>query len=112
MGNEPKTWLKVEHWYHLFVALGATGALVALTLDVKGITNIQALLLSLGLMFVGVGEWINHPLQTRLMPPTALTPGGGIITGHPRSNSILGVLFDVLGMGLLALAIYKITVAP
>lgn len=111
MGNESNTWLKVEHWYHVFVALGATGAIASLSVDVKGISNAHALLLSLGLMFIGVGEWINHPLQTRLMHPSVYAPGGGIITGHPRSASALGSLFDVLGFLLLGVAVFKISMA-
>ena len=111
MGNESNTWLKVEHWYHLFVALGATGVVVSLSIDVKGIANAHALLLSLGTMFIGIGEWINHPLQTRVLHPTAYTPRGSIITGYPRNPSTLGNLFDLLGFALLALAIYKIAMA-
>lgn len=108
MSNETNTWLKVEHWYHLFVALGATGTVVSLSVDVRGIANAHALLLSLGIMFIGVGEWINHPLLTRLMRPSSYAPGGGVITGHPRKASALGNLFDVLGFTLLLVAVGKI----
>lgn len=111
MQSNANTWLKVEHWYHLFVALGATGAIVSLSVEVKGIANAHALLLSLGLMFIGVGEWINHPLQTRLMHPSVYAPGGGVLTSHPRNPRPLGYLFDVLGCAQLAVAIYKIIMA-
>ena len=105
------TWLKVEHWYHLFVALGATGTVVSLSVEVKGIANAHALLLSLGLMFVGIGEWINHPLQTRLMHPSIYAPGGGVLTSHPRRSCVLGNGFDLLGIALLGVALFKIVAA-
>lgn len=111
MGDKTNTWLKVEHWYHLFVALGATGATASLTVDVRGISNAHALLLSLGIMFIGVGEWVNHPLQTRLMKPSSYAPNGGVITGHPRSACAIGNLFDVLGFVLVVVAATKIVLA-
>lgn len=111
MGKESNTWLKVEHWYHVFVALGATGAVASLSVDIKGIANAHALLLSLGLFFIGIGEWINHPLQTSLMHPTVYAPSGGVITGHPRRASALGNLFDVLGFLLIGVAVVKIVLA-
>jgi hypothetical protein len=105
------TWLKVEHWYHLFVALGATGVVVSLSIEVKGIANAHSLLFSVGLLFLGVGEWINHPQQTNLMRPTINAPNGGVVSGHPRFNSILSLGFDLLGLALLGVALYKITQA-
>ena len=106
------SWLKVESWYHVFVLLGAAGIIASLTIELKGIGNIHALLLSLGVFFIGIGEWINHPLQTKLMPPNVFAPGGGVISGHPRNASLLGSLFDLLGIALVALGLYKIVMAP
>ena len=69
------TWLKVEHWYHLFVAQDATGVVV------------------------------SHSL----MRPTINAPNGGIVSGHPHFNSILSLGFDLLGLALLGVVLYKIT---
>lgn len=102
------TGLKIEHWYHVLVVLGAAGIVAAMSFDLKGITNSHALSLFLGVLFVGLGEWINHPLQTKLMPPNVYAPGGGIIRGHPRNPNLLGSLFDILGFVLVSIAIYKI----
>jgi hypothetical protein len=103
--------LKVEQWYHVFVILGGAGVVAAMTVDLKGIDNPHALLIAMGFFFVGVGEWINHPLQTKLVPPNIYMRGGGKITGHPRNASLLGSLFDVLGFVLLCAGIYKIIAA-
>jgi len=109
--GETQSWVKVEHWYHLLVALGATGVVASLTVDVKGIANAHALLLSLGVMLIGIGEWINHPLQTRLMRPTFYAPNGGVISGHPRNPSNLGIIFDILGFLIFVVALFKIVAA-
>jgi len=106
--NNPPSWLKVEHWYHVFVLLGAAGTVAALSVDLKGIANAHALLLSLGGFFVGIGEWINHPLQTAIIPPNAYLGGGGVLSGHPRKPKLMGTLFDILGFVLLVVGIYKI----
>lgn len=57
---------------------------------------------------MGIGEWVNHPLQTALMPPSIYSPGGGIIRGHPRKANALGTAFDLLGAILVGVAVYKI----
>jgi hypothetical protein len=105
------SWLKVEYWYHVFIVLGVAGTVAALTVDLKGIANSHALLLSMGAFFVGMGEWINHPLQTGIVPPNVYLGGGGIITGHPRRNSMLGIAFDIIGLVFVGIALYKIAVA-
>lgn len=108
---EPLSRLKIEYWYHALMVIGAAGALVAMTVELKGVANAHALVMSLGILCVGMGEWINHPLQTKLMPPNFYARSGGVITSHPRSNSVVGVLFDILGFTLAAIAIYKIVQA-
>lgn len=59
--------------------------------------------ISLGIFFFGIGEWINHPLQTRIA-------AFGVITGHPRNTSISGVLFDLLGIALIGFGTYQLLV--
>jgi len=108
--NEPLSGLKIEYWYHALTALGAAGVIAALAFEFHGVANAHVLLAALGCFFVGLGEWINHPLQTAIMPRTAYHPGG-IITGHPRNANALGALFDVLGLVLMAIGVYKIAAA-
>jgi hypothetical protein len=89
----------IKAWYHLLIALGIAGAAAALTVDLKGIQNTHALLVSLGVLLVGIGEWINHPYQAFL---------SGSCRGHPRNSSALGVLCDIAGMALFAVGVWKI----
>jgi hypothetical protein len=101
----------IKAWYHLFIALGILGIGASATVDLKGIQNAHALLVSLGVLLIGIGEWINHPLQTAILPANYLY-GGGKITGYPRNNSFLGVAFDVAGVALFAVGVWKIITAP
>ena len=100
----------IKYWYHLFIVLGIAGAAAALTVDLKGIENRHALLVSLGVLLIGIGEWINHPLQSAILPANAYRPGG-VITSYPRNSSALGVAFDIAGLALFAVGLWKIVAA-
>ena len=102
------SWLKVKYWYHAFTLLGGAGTFISLLFDLKAIDNKHALLMSLGFLFIGIGEWINHPLKTVIMPPNANLGGSYIGEGHPRHSNLMGSLFDILGFILIATAVYKI----
>jgi hypothetical protein len=108
---KPNAIFKIEHWYHLLIVIGSAGAIASMTVELKGVANAHALLTSLGILFIGIGEWVNHPLQTKLVAPNAYFPGGGKITAYPRRPRALGSLFDLLGAVLIGIAIYKITQA-
>jgi hypothetical protein len=64
--------------------------------------------ISAGGFFIGLGEWINHPLQTTIIHANAYRPGG-VMTGHPRSNSIIGIAFVVVGVGLVCYGLYRLS---
>ena len=100
--------LKLDYWCKVFVLLGAIGIIASATIDLHGIRNEHALLLSLGIFLIGTGEWINHPFQTYLVPPQPGLPMYGQVTGHPRRNKAHGVAFVVVGILLSAIAVYKI----
>jgi hypothetical protein len=62
----------------------------------------------MGMFLIGIGEWINHPLQTKIVRPNIYTPGGSIITGNPRQNIFIGIVFVFFGIALCAAGVYKI----
>lgn len=107
----PVSGLKLDYWYKVLVVVGAAGAIAAMTVELKGIANAHALIFSVGCFCVGMGEWINHPLQTVIVAPSAQLPTYGQITGHPRKNTWLGNAFDIVGFVALTAAIYKIAQA-
>lgn len=99
--TNPLQSLVIDYWYKAVTAVSVAFLLVAMTVDLKGVENKTAILISLGCLFIGLGEWINHPLQTRIAP-------GMKITSYNRSASLRGNLFDVLGFLLVCIGAYPL----
>ena len=83
MNENPLSTLKIDYWYKILPVIGTIGLIISLTLDVKIADNLTISLISIGVIFIGIGEWINHPLQTALAY-------GGKITTYNRLNTIAG----------------------
>lgn len=69
-----------------------------------------ALAAGLGLVFIGIGEWINHPYQERLILNDYRVPTHKI-SGHSRSPKLIGILFDGVGAILLIAATARIAIS-
>ena len=106
--SNPLQNLKVDYWYKAVLVVGAVSLVLSLTVELKGVENSVALLFSLSAIFIGIGEWLNHPLKTIIYPPSAQFPGGLKGEGNTRRNSFLGVGFAVLGVALAGYQIWKI----
>ncbi|MDX8386123.1 MAG: hypothetical protein R8M11_06360 [Gallionella sp.] len=104
--DNPLSKLALDYWYKVMMVVGFVIFVLAGMGVLKSFPTAPTALISLGIFWIGVGEWINHPLQTTLMPASARLPGG-IVTAHPRSSAIIGVLFDILGFGLIIFGVYK-----
>ena len=79
--------------------IGTITLILGLTVDIKGVTNTLVQIVSIGVIFIGIGEWINHPLQTGVGP-------GYKITSYNRVNTLAGNIWDVVGI---ALIVYGLT---
>jgi len=101
MSSNPLSNLKIDYWYKALLVLASCVLIVSLSVEMKGVKNCVVQLFSLGAVFIGIGEWMNHPLQTRIVP-------GYKITGHPRINTFGGSALDLLGLVLLIIGIVKI----
>lgn len=97
----PLSKLALEYWYQVIMVVSVAVFLLNGTGLLKQYPSTPTALISLGSFFIGLGEWVNHPLQTTLAH-------GGIITGHPRSMSSLGVLFLITGLCLVTYGIYRL----
>ena len=104
--DNPLKNLIIDKWYKALLVLGATVFILALTIELRGIANSIALLISLGVILIG--EWINHPLQTRILPPGEHYPGWLKGSVYVRRNTLLGLLFDCFGIVLIVVGIIKI----
>jgi hypothetical protein len=81
---------KYKHWW---VLIGAAGLVIAGAAATKPF--IPGLLIGLGLLFFGVGEWANHPIQMK-------RSGGKITESYPWNYKYswgFGLIADVIGIG-------------
>jgi hypothetical protein len=74
------------HWWHALTGVSAAALVACITRDWPNGATIAA-----GFCAIGIGEWMNHPLQTSVIPLQA------VITGHPRKNYPLGIAFVIAG---------------
>ena len=56
--------LKIDSWYMVFVYLGGLLLVFSLFIPTQWITNKQLILLSTGILLIGLGEWKNHKHYT------------------------------------------------
>lgn len=108
MSPNPLANLKIDCWYKALVVIATALLLLSLTIDLIGIDNTIVQLLSLGLLLIGVGEWINYPLKTASVRPNVFAPSGGKITGYNKRSVLLGILFVLLGVIIICIGILKI----
>ncbi|MEW8508980.1 MAG: hypothetical protein AB2598_20010 [Candidatus Thiodiazotropha sp.] len=109
MSTNPLEKLVIDYWYKAIAVAGLFVLILSLTVELVSINNNVVQLISLGTFFVGLGEWVNHPLQTAIVPSTAYHPAGKL-TGHPRNASLTGTLLDLLGSVLIGVGLYKLFV--
>lgn len=95
----------LKHWWKAVVAAG-----VALAVAAVAAKHSALLVVGLGLISCGVGEWINRPLQQTVVQQ-GVYGINGIISGHPWKASPLGLVLDVLGVGLLCYGLLRIVIA-
>lgn len=95
----------LNEWYKAVFAAGA-----ALGVPAIAAGNNVALLCAIGLLIFGIGEFMNHPSRSRLVYNEY---GGitGIVIGRSREPVAIGVIIDVLGIGLLLYGIIRLLLA-
>lgn len=99
--------LKIEYWYQAFLVIATVILITSLTVELKGVLNNAIQLISLSIIFICTGEWINHPKEIKFFPKSDYIPARAM-AGHPRNNSILGIFFLIIGILLLSYGIYKL----
>jgi hypothetical protein len=99
--ENPLSKLDLDDWYQVLMVVCVIVFLLAGAGILKAFPVAPTAAVSAGGFFVGLGEWINHPLQVAMSAV-------GVAHGHPRKNSPVGILFLVLGIGLIGFGIYRI----
>lgn len=89
--------LNLDAWYKVLVYLGGIGFILSLYIPIPivGVTNKQVILISLGMFFLGLGEWKNHKYLSWWETPTVFAQT------KIRKPDVIGISFDILGLSLL-----------
>lgn len=106
--NNPLSNLKLDYWYHVLTVLGSVFLFTSITVDLKGIENTTAQILSLSILCIGIGEWVNHPVLTEIVRSKRTGEIEGDFISYPRNNTKVGIIFVVLGFLFLSIGIYKL----
>lgn len=101
--SNPLESLKLDYWYKAVLAISTVLLVISLTIPLQELSNSTIALICTGGIFVGLGEWINHPLQE-------VVAFNYKITGYPRRATFLGSVFLVFGLCLAGYGIYKLFV--
>lgn len=94
--------LNLEHWWKAVAAAG-----LALAIAGAAANHNPLLVIGLGVLACGIGEWINRPMQQTLFQQGV---GGlnGIVSGHRWKANPLGIILDIVGLALIAFGIWRI----
>jgi hypothetical protein len=96
---------KFANWWSLLAAAGALITAAAINQQ-----NPAGMFLGVGLLLVGVGEWICRPQRTEITHGP--TPGSYIThRSNPWKPKPLGIIFNVIGFSALGFAVYLVTFA-
>jgi len=93
----------IDYWYKAMLVFCSALLMLALTVDMKVVSNLAMIELALGGVFVSFGEWINHPYQEWLLPSKMGEGFVGKMSHRNRNSSRLGNLFNILGFIFLVL---------
>jgi len=98
--------LKIDIWYKTLLPIGITGFFLGLFFPVHAFNNVFVSLVSLGLFFIGIGEWVNHSIRTQFLHETFYY-GAHYIHTTIRKDKPLGWTFDVIGSLLIVFALLQ-----
>ncbi|QND74001.1 hypothetical protein [Tardiphaga robiniae] len=94
----------LKHWWKM---LAAAGALITAASIVPKST--LGTLIGLSLLFFGVGEWMNRPSKPQKVTVEGLQ-GFRVVDVHYWKFSFLGVIFEIIGVGLFVTFAYMVWV--
>lgn len=95
-------WLKnfdLERWWNAVIVVGLAVLVAGVAAKDRAIV-----LIGLGMIAAGFGEWLNHGKQMEFM-------GAGMLTSFPRQNRVAGLLLLTLGILLMAFGLYRLLTA-
>jgi hypothetical protein len=98
----------LDTWYKALMYAGALLFAVGLTVNVRGITNGEALLIGFGFFAIGLGEWKNHKVASWFKPPNVYTGPAAFMEAPVRKADALGLFLDFCGVVSLCIGVWHI----
>jgi hypothetical protein len=105
--DNPLSKLALDYWYQVLMVVSVAVFLLTGAGVLKAFPTAATALISLGGFWIGLGEWINHPLQTSFLSPNVYRPSG-VLTSHPRQSKPIGIIFLLLGLILVAFGLFRL----
>lgn len=105
--DNPLSKLAIDYWYQAVIVVSAVIFILCGMGSLNAFPVAPTASISAGGFFIGLGEWVNHPLQTTIIQP-GINTLGGVISGHPRNNKPIGVFFVIIGFLLVGYGIYAL----
>ena len=90
-------WLKgfdLRRWWIAAIAVG-----LVITVTAIAAKNAGCILIGLGTVALGFGEWMNHRMESQ-------TSKAGTLTTFERHNRALGIIVDIVGILLFVLGVF------
>lgn len=91
--------LATDKWYRALTYIGAVVLIAVVAIPNDAELRKTLILLALGTILVGIGQWIDHGYQTKVGP-------GFLVHGYPYEASITGTLLLLGGLGLIGRALW------
>jgi len=97
-------WSSFKNWWTFIAGAGIAVALASIPK-----IFVSGFLIGGALFFFGVGEWMNHQKEEKVKQeaPKGMI-GFRMIETHPWSPTILGIIFDAIGIGIAGFVIYRL----
>ncbi|EGQ8540919.1 hypothetical protein OMR72_004601 [Vibrio parahaemolyticus] len=90
--------LKLDQYYKVILVVSTAVLLLSLTVPLT-VSNSLVIIISIGFLLIGLGEWCNS------VPETTITDRYRI-TVRNRQNTLLGNGLNVLGVVVIAVGVY------
>lgn len=100
--------LELDAWYMVLICLGGLIFVFSLFVPTQWISNKQAILLSSGMLLIGLGEWKNHKYHSWIKPPNVYTGPTAFIQTKVRQSDPLGLILDGIGTILIIFGVLSL----
>lgn len=74
--------LKLDHWSSVILAAGLILIFTALKTEVHAVSNLDLLVIAVGVSLIGLGEKLNYEWVTHVVPAHIYSTGGQTLLGE------------------------------